>query len=53
MGEDVRARCVEYALDADLELVRGGDRCLVHQPTAFFTSALIFFSSAAVSFVSA
>src|SRR5204863_6709191 len=51
--EDVRARCVEDALDADLELVRGGDGGLVHQPTAFFTSARIFASSAAVSFDSA
>src|SRR5438445_5944302 len=52
-GEDVRARCVEDPLDADLELVRGGDGGLVHQPTAFFTSALILASSAAVNFVSA
>src|SRR5205814_632657 len=53
-GEDVRAGCVEDPLDPDLELVRGGDRGLVHpQLTACFTSARIFFSSAAVSFVSA
>ena len=51
-GEDVRARCVEDPLDADLELVRGGDGGLVHF-TAFFTSAAIFFSSAAVSSVRA
>src|SRR5437773_8427064 len=52
-GEDVRARCVEDPLDADLELVRSGDSGLVHQPTAFFTSAPILASSAAVNFVSA
>src|SRR5436853_2919539 len=54
-GEDVRARCVEDPLDADLELVRGGDGGGgVHpQLTAFFTSARIFASSAPVSFVSA
>ena len=38
----------------DLQLVRGGDGGLVHrQLTAFFTSALILASSAAVSFFSA
>src|SRR6476469_7977107 len=52
-GEDVRTRCVEHPLDADLELVRGGDGGLVHQLTAFFTSLRIFASSAAVSSVSA
>src|SRR5438128_8403994 len=52
-GVDVCARCVEDPLDADLELVRGGDVGLVHQLTAFFTSAPILASSAAVSFVSA
>src|SRR5581483_5795467 len=53
-GEDVRARRVEHTLDPDLELVRRGDSRVVHdQPTAFFTSARIFFSSAAVSSVSA
>src|SRR5438128_11593335 len=52
-GEDVRTRCVEDPLDADLELARRGDGGLVHQPTAFFTSAPILASSAAVSFVSA
>ena len=30
-GEDVRARCVEDPLDADLELVRGGDGGGVHR----------------------
>jgi photosystem II stability/assembly factor-like uncharacterized protein len=49
----VRSRCVEDPLDADLELVRSGDGGLVHQRTAFFTSVAIFFSSAAVSSVSA
>ena len=52
-GEDVSARCVEDPLDTDLELVRGRDDGLVHQPTAFFTSARIFASSAATSFGSA
>ena len=53
-GEDVRTRCVEDALDLDLELVRLGDGGLVHpQLTAFFTSARIFASSAFVSFGSA
>src|SRR5207249_3614450 len=51
--EDVRARRVEDPLDPDLELVRGDDGGLLDQPTAFFTSAPILASSAAVTFVSA
>ena len=52
-GEHVLARRVEDPLDPDLELARGGDRGLVHQLTACFTSFAIFASSAFVSFVSA
>ena len=71
-GVDVRARCVEDPLDADLELVRGSDggACRARlrpfddlrepvepgcgpQLTAFFRSAPILASSAAVSSFSA
>ena len=50
----MRARRVEDPLDADLELVRGGDGGLVHlQLTAFFTSCADLGLVGLVSFVSA
>src|SRR5512133_1940664 len=53
-GEDVRGRCVEDPLDADLELVRSGNRGLVHlQLTACLRSFAILASSALVSLVNA
>ena len=53
-GEDVRGRRVKDPLDADLELVRGGNRGLVHrQLTACLRSFAILASSALVSFVNA
>ena len=53
-GVDVCARCVEDPLDADLELVRSGNRGLVHlQLTACLRSFVILASSALVSLVNA
>jgi len=51
-AEDVVARRVELALDADLELARRRHLRL-HSLTACLTRSAIFFSSAFVSFVSA
>ena len=55
-GEDVRARRVEDALDADLELVRGGDRSgwsFIFSGPPSSRASRIFASSAAVSVVTA
>src|SRR5439155_18108247 len=50
-GIDVRARCVEDPLDADLELVRGGYHGLVHrQLTSCSRRLAILVSSALFSF---